>query len=134
MNDASFAREKERVLTLSRHWRDLLGLSRWEITYAFFLENIPHDDDATMTCSVRWPYQTAYIRVNCSATEDMDDEHLETVFVHEMGHILVNQMRPDDGPCTPDEERVVTMIADAILQVRDTAREVDATWSLPLGL
>lgn len=134
MNDETFAHEKERVLTLARYWRDVLCLIRWEITYRFFLENIPNEDDATMTCTVQWPYQTAYISVNCSVTEDLSDEKLEEILVHEFAHIIVNQMRPEDGRCTPNEERVCTMIADAILTTRDAAREVHEKWSLQLGV
>lgn len=59
-----------------------------------------------------WPYRKATINFWFNATTDLDDEDLEEVVVHELCHILVNQMR-EKG--IVHEEAVVTALSKAFI-------------------
>ncbi|KKL89323.1 hypothetical protein LCGC14_1915860 [marine sediment metagenome] len=66
----------------------------------------------------------ATVAFNISALKELDDHDLEVVVVHEMCHVLVNEMRADRGGepthgSVAHEERVVSTLAQAFLTVRD---------------
>lgn len=119
MDDADFKAQEKRVLDLSAVWKPILGLTHWEITYDFYHDAIPGYEDSSATSAPRWQYLTATIRWNCYDVKEMTNEKLEWTFVHEMAHILVNEMRHDDDGPTPHEERVCSVIASALLAARN---------------
>lgn len=67
-----------------------------------------------------WRYMTFTISVNVPAVRRMDDDELERAIVHELVHVLVNEMR-EDG--IAHEERVVTMLTKAFFWVRHAGVE-----------
>jgi predicted SprT family Zn-dependent metalloprotease len=68
-----------------------------------------------------WRYMHAYIGVCVPSVARVSDEELENAVVHELVHILVNEMQKKDQD---HEERAVTLTTKAILFVRDlTAKE-----------
>ena len=65
-------------------------------------------------CVAKWQYLKATLRFDVEAVNDLDDEELDHLFVHECCHALVNEMREWDGEHGIDhEERVVTMLTNA---------------------
>lgn len=55
--------------------------------------------------------------------EELTDDELEEIFVHECGHILVNEMRGDPDDWLDHEERVVSTLTKAFLWVRSAFAE-----------
>lgn len=79
-----------------------------------------HGWQLAMSTRASWEYKTAGITVNLLAVRDLDDSLLENCWVHELAHVLVNEMRaePRTAESTAHEERVCTLIADALIWAR----------------
>jgi len=126
-SERRLVREKKRCTRFVKMWRERLGLSHWRIDHTYhdgpFLVDGALDSEATASCLARWQYQSASLNFNVRETEQLDDERLEEVVIHELGHILVNEMRPLNLPAgwvrdasdAAHEEHVVTLITNAIL-------------------
>jgi hypothetical protein len=100
-------------------WTKKLGLEWWVITCHYcdshkFIE-IENDKNALACCHVNWPYMTATIRVNKDHLADEKENNIETIVVHELMHILLNEMR-DDEDTIDHEERVATILAKCFLR------------------
>lgn len=100
-------------------WIPKLGLDWWEITCHYcdshsFIDT-ENDKDALAFCHVNWPYMTATIRVNKDHLEDEEKGNVEMIAVHELMHIILNEMR-DDCDSIDHEERVATILAKAFLK------------------
>lgn len=123
MTDEEYAAQKERLRTLTERWVAPLGLRWWRLDLEYDREGIRVSDEehaenwrCLFRVFTRWEYAEAKIVCNMPALADLDDERLEEKFVHELVHVLVNEMR-EEGHC--HEERVVTTLTKAFLWVRD---------------
>lgn len=123
MKQKQFKRQRRRLRKLAEKWIGPLGLKWWTIEHryhddqeAFLKEN---GDRVLMFVCADWRYRTASIDVNLVLVADRSAAQLEKDYVHELMHILLNEMRMT---CVePDfhehEERVAQTLADAILWV-----------------
>jgi hypothetical protein len=135
LSDKAVRRQKQRVRREVDRWRAPLGLNAWRIETVYYDSKLPklrggksrrsEDDDnavVLMRTSVWWEYQVIHIAVNLLAISRLDARGLEATVVHELAHGLVNEMRHyscADG--VYHEERVVTMLANALIWTRDAA-------------
>jgi hypothetical protein len=112
-------------------WIPALGLAWWDIDICYYddpasiLQNFRRDDDRLVlaTCDANWIYGTATICINLPAFADRTPEQIERTVVHELCHILVNEMREGE---LHHEERVVTTLTKAIfwaIAAREAERE-----------
>lgn len=100
-------------------WTYRLGLRWWEVNITYYSEpdEIVHRfrTDGDKVCvaftDVDWIYSRAYIHVNLPRLMDQDEGEIERIVVHELMHVLVNEMREDE---MHHEERVVTQLTKAI--------------------
>ena len=77
-----------------------------------------------MKCFPDWRYKQAFIHVNLVECAYQSLEKLENVVVHELMHIFLDELRSKKKG---HEERVVTMLADGFIWVRDqTIRQEQA--------
>lgn len=132
MNDEEFEKQCDRIRSLSEKWCDVLGLGQWTLHLHFEREAAPFggtDGKATIRTPLAltdtdWEYMQASIAWNIPMLPHTSDDQLEMIFVHEMCHVLVNEMRADgDGSTShkddlPHEERVCTLVAKALLAAR----------------
>jgi hypothetical protein len=122
---------KEKLDKYFRWWINRLGLRWWKIDLRWankksesaFMDN----NDGTfamMECWADWKYMKADITVNLYelAKRNDSDEELEEMVVHELQHILLNEMR-EKG--IEHEERVAMTLQRAFLWVRDLRDEED---------
>lgn len=135
MNDREYRRQKRRVERVFDRWRAPLGLGWWRVGLVWSRERdrVRPDTDVAANgvevtaarTTVSWPYREATIEFFLPALEDVSDERLEYIVVHECMHILVNEMRWVDGGADniEHEERVVTDLAKAFRWVRDAAEK-----------
>lgn len=63
-------------------------------------------------CESDWRYMTAVIKVNLDLLKEIDDKDLEEIVVHELMHVILNEMR-EGG--TGHEERVATFLARSFI-------------------
>lgn len=116
--------DTERAKRAFGKWMEPLGLLWWDLTIRYYDEPIEiinrfdwDNDHITVARTLAdWRYGTATIDVNVPALKDMSDEEIERVAVHELIHILVNEMREGD---IKHEERVVTALTKAIFWIAD---------------
>lgn len=134
MNDAEYAAAKERVMEVFERWRYPLGLNMWRLHMRFNRTDKPAGALARVagTADPDWRYLEATVDWYLPVLADMDDEELEYVVLHELTHVLLNEMRESAGEGGLDhEERVVTQVATVLQSVRDHGRDGDLTRRAP---
>lgn len=98
-------------------WKVELFLGMWTVSYDIrdWLTNEHGDETQTVArCFTHWNYFTAELEFNYMILKDKADSFIENVVLHEMLHIVVNEMREEH---IDHEERVVshlTMIIDRL--------------------
>jgi len=105
-------------------WMKPLGLMSWNIhvKYSDQFKNLGDDEGILGETITNWQYKDACITFYCPIMLEISDERLEYFVLHEMCHILMNEMhniRFDDGYM--HEDRVVTNLAMAFIDVRRRA-------------
>jgi hypothetical protein len=98
-----------------------LGLRWWEINVVWMdevqeiLDTFGAASDGRIVASkvdVNWMYGVAHVYINVPAFKGLKKWKVERIVVHELVHILVNEMR-EDG--LEHEERVVTGLTKAFI-------------------
>jgi len=97
-----------------KKWKTNLYLNTWHIDFNIrdYLENDPGDFSTAATCNADWKYFYAVLNFSYSKMREMEETEIEKIVIHEMLHVVVNEMR-EDG--IDHEERVVshlTMICE----------------------
>lgn len=108
--------ERQRVKTLFEKWVKRLGLGWWTMTCTYSLESPVRDDDRRRKlaeCNALWQYLDATITFYLPVTVILTDDELETAVIHELIHVLVNELQQVDED-RQHEERVVTTLTMAI--------------------
>lgn len=121
-SDRKRALLKGRVKKLADKWIKPIGLGWWTIHINYY-DDIADTNVSDGVSSVgmdvvpNWKYMEATIRVNLTNVDKLDDDTLEYMFVHELMHIFVNEMREYQNSENPinHEERVCTQLAKAML-------------------
>lgn len=139
MTDAEFEAQQARIVTLEQRWFEPLGLKAWKINTVFVRSDFTMDGepaaDTLATAKTSSEYMMATISWNMPVVIDHDDRELERIFLHEMMHVMVNEMRPsrmnDDinralkAEDSWHEERVATMLGNAFLWTREAVLKED---------
>lgn len=114
-------------------WADRMWLNWWDVHIVWYRGDIPDSNreavppgrKALMDCTPDYRYFEATIRVNLERALDFGDDYLENVVIHELAHIVLNEMR-DWKPSRKGmkrEERVATHLQKI---VRELVREKEA--------
>lgn len=110
-------------------WIVRLGLAWWDIEIVYYddpmeiinrFRQIETGEMVPATVTAQWMYADAKISINLPTFEYIEDDKIERVVVHELVHILVNEMREED---ICHEERVVSTLTKAFFWVDEFARE-----------
>ena len=99
-------RQKLRVVRekLTR-WQKPMGLLWWRITVHYYDDpvqvlrifgGVEGDRIVPAITTADWVYGIATVSVNMLAVAKMDDTEIEAMVVHELCHILVNEMRENE--------------------------------------
>lgn len=119
----------KKINSLFEKWVTRLGLRWWNIKVVFYDDPSEivtrfKEDDTTVCVAVThsdWRYAEAKISVNLPAWKDVTKDEAETIVIHELVHVLVNEMRTSGND---HEERVVTNIVKAFRwTVEDVERQ-----------
>lgn len=124
----SMAKTEKRVRDALSKWVVRLGLGWWHVEARYYddAKEIKRrfgggkDSTVAARCYADWRYMEATIDVNLPAWKGRTDDEMERMAVHELMHILVNEMR--EG-AIEHEERVVTTLTKAVFWVDAAARE-----------
>lgn len=131
----SHKRERRRILRAVDHWRPILGLAEWELALTFhagkFIDADGKACEAIASTAARWQYLHGSLAFNTDLTAELSQPALERVVVHELAHLVVNEMRaqnlPDgwhrDEGDAAHEERVVSLVTAAVLRAAGWSTE-----------
>jgi Fe-S cluster biosynthesis and repair protein YggX len=107
---------KKKIQEIFEKWSYLLGLRWWDVSLTLSKEKTDFLKDNGETVLARtwadWRYMKATILINYREIKLLDPEEIEKIIVHELCHVLVNEMREGD---ITHEERVVTTLTNAFL-------------------
>lgn len=113
--------ERKRIRRIGKKWRHVLALYEWDLTTHFVDGPLIVDGtlapDAAGCASVDWQYRHADVSFNLEKTAKLTDTKLEEVYLHEMMHVLLHEMREHD-PELKHEERVASTLAFAFMRTR----------------
>ncbi len=138
MKDAEYNLVKDYCLPLAKKWITLMGCSwdrvdlHWADHY-FNEEKDGHPAECMAFCDADWRYLHATITFSCAKIFEhftpsgpKEPEFIEEMIIHEIGHILVSEMREYDrsnhNRTVGHEERVVTRMARAFLYTYQQGR------------
>lgn len=122
MTDKELTKHKRTVERLLAKWLPLLGLDRCTLTIEF--SDVPKESDDGLAIiaetSASWQYNAGYVVFYLANFNQVKPGRIEMAVIHELIHIMVNEMRnfnASDG--VEHEERVVCGLTDAIMRVAD---------------
>ena len=116
-------KSKKRVTKYLKKWTYLLGLRWWQIYVCWSDDHDSFNRDGSTVVARTfsdWRYMTATVTFYLPAIKDKTDEELEMYVIHELCHVLVNEMR-EQG--IDHEERVVTTLQKAFFWTRNVEEE-----------
>lgn len=133
MDDAAYEEQKTRVERLIAKWVEPIGLRWWRIQFCWKRRYDKKDMDTdgedhgsirVFTCYSDWRYLHATITAFLPAVEECEDDALEGLFVHELMHIFLSELRQDDetGVFLAHEERVATTLARGFMYMHDALK------------
>jgi len=129
MTDAEFEEAKARLLPYIERWIKPLGLNWWHIEFVYVRDEFAVADKPAprtlASCKANWRYLTATIEWNMARVAEEDDDDLERAFVHELCHVLINEMREHDDDWLDHEERVASTLTMAFIWLREYASGED---------
>ena len=107
------------------YWVQETWLSWWGITVVFvdaieYSKNFVSVDPSKSLayCESKWEYMTAQITVNSTLLETLNNEEIEYCAVHELMHVILNEMREDLEDYHKHEERVATFLAHSFISTK----------------
>lgn len=117
--DKVAAQQKKRIEELAGKWLAPLHLDKWDVKFVLRYDAEEYLDDVKVAMSVhcQWQYMVAEVYVNLEEIIPLSDKELEEAFLHEMGHVFLNEMREWSKKNVRHEERVATHLARAFLAV-----------------
>jgi hypothetical protein len=114
----------EKIKQYIDKWLKPLGLLWWKIDI-IYLDDPKELSEKEFFCDgnitlgrayVNWQYGSATVYFNVPGFEGLNDEDIEMAVVHELVHILVNEMREEE---MHHEERVVTGLTKAFIWTKE---------------
>lgn len=111
---------ERRLRTLFKKWTPRLGLADWDITLELSpdtgMDNTGWEKgfETAAECASHWEYQRATIRFAEAWVVEATDSALEDTVVHELMHVMLNELRREHK--MPNEERTAVMLTRAFLR------------------
>jgi len=117
-------KSKKRLRKAIKIWSYRLGLRWWHVTTVLSTDKelikdvfgIKKNETVLGRTYANWKYRTAIIYFNVPAFKGFSERKIEQIVVHELMHVLVNEMREGD---IHHEERAVTSLTEAIFWTVD---------------
>lgn len=113
---------QERLAALAEKWFPILFHSGWDLSSECVSTHKMRElnaDDAMGTCVTEWKYLRARLYWDRDHVEAASAAYLETSFVHECLHALLDEVTAQPDTDRSHEERVATELADAFMRLHD---------------
>jgi hypothetical protein len=101
-------------------WIAFLGLESFGVIVDYDPDFKEGSRECWADCCSSWEYKQALITVYLPSFLSSSQEEMESVIVHELMHVMVNEMRQDgfSEKDVPHEERTVVELTAAFLRVQ----------------
>ncbi len=125
MSKREYKKQRERIRALISEWHDVLGLWSWEVRHHYYHGQFkkigPNTEsrDALAATYADWKYLYASVQWNLKMVVKQNDAALREVFVHEMMHIYLAEVRMTGK--MSNEERIATELSRAFVRVKERA-------------
>lgn len=123
MNDREARKHQARFERELQRWVPRLGLEHWLLEIDWKREALPPAGDyegAAASVRTLWEYQRAVITVDLSYVAQCSPLALSEVALHELVHVLLDELRPPDSEISTDHhqhhEHVTTLVTSALLR------------------
>lgn len=133
MTDKQYAKQKQRILVYIDKWFKQIGLGWFKVNFVW--DRSISDGRAGSTVS-SWQYKEATITWFLLVTNDMSDDDIERLVVHEFSHVLLSGLAQtqecDAGLCAGTlssqvNEYTTTLVTDALIWAREADKDNDHT-------
>jgi hypothetical protein len=118
LTDHDYEMQKIRIKGLVEKWVGLLDIRHWSIEVIY--SRSPIECEEGWICQpqtlTQWCYLASRMTFNLPAVSDISDRVLSSTILHELLHMLVNEMR-EEG--IKHEERVVTQLEKSIINLSE---------------
>jgi hypothetical protein len=150
LSDAEWDAEKQRWLDLHSRWSVRLGLTHWNVTFHWWNEPLDNREPSSRigptksSCDtkdgipahvfVQPQYMVADIEVDLRLTSNMSDRKLRRLYLHEMMHIVLGEMRvarSNKAAHELAEEHVATWVAVILIALGTNKEGEDLDYSAP---
>ncbi len=124
MKRRKFKAQVKRVKAVLDKWLAPLGL-KWfliDVLYYGRGEEFPKGSLVLARVVADWRYMTAQVRINAPLAAEYNDERLERMVVHELIHVILQEMQDTPGD-QGHLERVVEMLTNAFRWVRQAGAD-----------
>ena len=120
MTEKTLEKYKRQAIKFLEKWVNLLGLDRCQLTIDFSDEAKMYEDGLHVVAetSASWQYNSALVIFYLANFDKLKPDRLEMAILHELVHVLVNEMRSytaSDG--SAHEERVVCGLTDVLMNI-----------------
>ncbi len=120
MKRKRFKAQVKRIKAIFEKWMAPLGL-KWflvDVLYYDRGDEFPKDSTVMARVVADWRYMTAQVQVNVPLAAAYNDERLERMVVHELIHIIIQEMQDTPGD-QAHVERVAEMLTNAFRWTRE---------------
>lgn len=119
MTDAEYREQKDRVHRYLKKWIGPAGFGWWMIDCVWKRQK-KDDNEVTAAAdtSAQWQYRQAVITFYLPMFEEMPDERVERLVVHELSHLLVSGLHNfEDDSMREITEYTTELVAQTLLYV-----------------
>ena len=120
MNDQQFAEQQARVQKYIDKWLKPMGLGYWDLSFKWFRGpfidgNGVYNKNRLACVAVDWRYLHGSISFDLIAVAECTDEFLERAVVHELVHVITQELQVNDSSWQAQWEWVTEMLAKAFM-------------------
>lgn len=125
MTDKEYREQKQRIKALFSKWH-ILGLGWFRVHYEWDRARCMDEPMEAMKTEVSWQYREVTFTVRLPACQELDDDHLEHIVVHECAHALTGGFMAQLDLTSPGQvqimEHATEMVANAIIWSREAGK------------
>lgn len=120
LTDKNYRKQVKRIKKLIKKWHQPL-VGWWRVSHVYYREGLgpEYREAGALACAdAQWEYLLATISWDMPEVARTGDDYLEYAFVHELAHLMVNEMAGEVQDVR-HQERVVTQLARAFVWIRE---------------